>query len=134
MATGLLLSYKLTGNRINALKVSTVNTRRDQPMMYVDSRYINLARKSELLQHEHAMNQLRRQVAQLSKAVAWELEQHHSHLMELQQVEDTLTGKNQPAPATQPNPEPAPPSTGRWTKQRNHNHRSFRKPVAELVG
>ncbi len=42
-------------------------------MMYVDSRYISLARKSELLQHEHAMNQLRRQVAQLSKAVALSL-------------------------------------------------------------
>lgn len=103
-------------------------------MMYVDSRYISLARKSELLHHEHAMNQLRRQVAQLSKAVAWELEQHHSHLKELQQVEDTLTGKSQPAHATQPNSEPAPPTTGRWTKQRKHNHRSFQKLAAELVG
>ena len=134
MATCLLLPNKVTGNRINALKVSTFNTRRDQPMMYVDSRYISLARKSELLQHEHAMNQLRRQVAQLSKAVAWELEQHHSHLKELQQVEDTLTGKSQPVHATLPNAEPAPPTTGRWTKQRKHNHRSFQKPVAELVG
>ena len=100
-------------------------------MMYVDSRYISLARKSELLHHEHAMNQLRRQVAQLSKAVAWELEQHHSHLKELQQVEDTLTGTSRPA---QPNSETAPPTTGRWTKQRKHNLRSFEKPVAELVG
>lgn len=134
MATRLLLPNKVMGNRINALKVSTFNTRRDHPMMYVDSRYISLARKSELLHHEHAMNQLRRQVAQLSKAVAWELEQHHSHLKELQQVEDTLTGKSQPAHATQPISEPAPSTTGRWTKQRKHNHRSFQKPVAELVG
>ncbi len=103
-------------------------------MMYVDSRYIDMARKSELLQHEHAMNQLRRQVAQLSKAVAWELEQHHSHLKELQKVEETLTGKSQPTHSTQPTLEPTPFTTGKWTKQRKHNHRSLRKPAAELVG
>lgn len=103
-------------------------------MMYVDSRYISLARKSELLQHEHAMNQLRRQVAQLSKAVAWELEQHQSHLKELQRVEDTLMGKNQPAHASQPTLESAPSTTGKWTKLRKHNHRSSQNPVAQLVG
>jgi hypothetical protein len=103
-------------------------------MMYVDSRYISLARKSERLQHEHAMNQLRRQVAQLSKAVAWELEQHHAHLQELQRLEDTLTVKKQPALATQLTLESAHSSIGKWTKLGNHNHRSFQKPVAELVG
>ena len=103
-------------------------------MMYVDSRYISLARKSELLQHEHAMNQLRRQVAQLSKAVAWELEQHQSHLKELQRVEDTLNGKNQSAYARQPTLETAPSITGKWTKLRKHNHRFSQNPVAQLVG
>ncbi len=103
-------------------------------MMYVDSRYISLARKSELLQHEHAMNQLRRQVAQLSKAVAWELEQHQSHLKELQRVEDTLTARSQPTYPTQPTLESAPSSTGKWTKLRKHNHRSSQNPVAQLVG
>ena len=103
-------------------------------MMYVDSRYISLARKSELLQHEHAMNQLRRQVAHLSKAVAWELKQHQAHLTELQQVEDTLTRKSHPAHATQPTLESAPFSIGKWTKLRKHNHRSFQQPIAELVG
>ncbi len=103
-------------------------------MMYVDSRYISLARKSELLQHEHAMNQLRRQVAQLSKAVAWELEQHQSHLKELQLLEDSLTGKSQPAHATKPTLELAPSTTGKWTKLRKHNHRSLQKPVVALVG
>ncbi|GJL70205.1 MAG: hypothetical protein NPIRA06_28400 [Nitrospirales bacterium] len=103
-------------------------------MMYVDSRYISMARKSELLQHEHAMNQLRRQVAQLSKAVAWELEQHRSHLNELQRVEDTLTGKKQPAHANQPTLESIPSTTGKWTKLRKHNHRSSQNLVAQLVG
>lgn len=103
-------------------------------MMYVDSRYISLARKSELLQHEHAMNQLRRQVAQLSKAVAWELEQHQSHIKELQLLEETLTGNNQPAHTSQPTLELAPSTSGKWTKHRKHNHRSLQKPVAALVG
>lgn len=103
-------------------------------MMYVDSRYISLARKSELLQHEHAMNQLRRQVAQLSKAVAWEVEQHQAHIKELQRLEDTLIGRSQPACATRPTLESYSSSTDKWTKLRTHNHRSSQKPVAELVG
>jgi len=105
-------------------------------MMYVDSRYISVARKSELLQHERIMNQLQRQVAQLSKAVAWELEQHQTRFKELQRVEDTLGGESQPAlsPITQPTLEPTPSSTRKWTKFRKHTHRSFQKPVAELVG
>ncbi|MDH3503069.1 MAG: hypothetical protein OEZ41_12175 [Nitrospirota bacterium] len=104
-------------------------------MMYVDSRYISLARKSELLQHEHAMNQLRRQVARISKAVAWELEQHQARLKELQRVEHTFTEEGQPTlnPTPQPTLEPA-SSTRKWTKFRKHSHRSFQKPVAELVG
>ena len=105
-------------------------------MMYVDTRYLSVARKSELLQHERTMNQLRRQVAQLSKAVAWELEQHQTRLKELQRVEDTLTPENQPAltPTAQPTLEPVPSSTRQWTKSRKHTHRSYQKPVAELVG
>ncbi|MCA9421961.1 MAG: hypothetical protein KC592_13150 [Nitrospira sp.] len=105
-------------------------------MMYVDSRYISMARKSELLQHEHAMDELRRKVAQLSKAVAWELEQHQSRLKELQLVENTLADRTLPthAPASLPTLEPAPSSTGKWTKPGKHNHRSFQKPVGELVG
>jgi hypothetical protein len=106
-------------------------------MMYVDSRYISVARKSELLQHERTMNQLRRQVAQLSKAVAWELEQHQTRLKELQRVEATLAAEaGQPArsPTTQPTLEPVPSSIRKWTKFRKHAHRSLQKSVAELVG
>ena len=105
-------------------------------MMYVDNRYVSVARKTELLQHERTMNQLRRQAAQLSKAVAWELEQHQARLKELQRVEETLGGESQPAlaPTTQPTLEPVPSSTRKWTKFRKHTHRAFQKPVAELVG
>lgn len=105
-------------------------------MMYVDSRYVSMARKNELFQHERIMNQLRRQVEQLSKAVAWELEQHQTRLTELQRVEATLTGAGQPAPSpsTQPTLEPVPSSTRKWTKFRKHTHRSLQPSVAELVG
>ena len=121
---------------INLVTAKAFNTRRDGQMMYVDSRYISVARKSELFQHEQTMNQLRRQVAQLSKAVAWELKQHQTRLKELQLVEDTLAGAGHPAPSpsTQPTLEPVPSSTRKWTKFRKHTHRSFQKSVAELVG
>jgi hypothetical protein len=105
-------------------------------MMYVDSQYVSVARKSELLQHEHAMDQLRRQVAHLSKAVAWELEQHQTRLKELQRVEETLAAKGQLAltPTAQPTLEPVSSSIRKWTKFRKHTHRSYQNPVAELVG
>jgi len=105
-------------------------------MMYVDSRYLSVARKSELLQHERTMNQLRRQVAQLSKAVTWELEQHQTRLKELQRVENTLAGEGRSAriPTAQPTLEPVPSSIRKWTKFRKHTHRSSQKPVAQLVG
>ena len=105
-------------------------------MMYVDNRYLNMARKSELLQHEHTMNRLQRQVAQLTKAVEWELEQHKARLKELQMVEDTLAEKGQPvlSPNTQPTLQPIPSSTRKWTKFRKHANRSSQIPVAALVG
>jgi len=121
---------------MNTMKAKAFNTRRDGQMMYVDNRYVSVARKSELLQHERTMNQLRRQVAQLSKAVAWELEQHQARLKELQRVEDTFGEESQPAlaPTSKPTLEPVPSSTRKWTKFRKHTHRSLQKPVAELVG
>lgn len=105
-------------------------------MMYVDNRYVSVARKSELLQHERTMNQLRRQVAQLSKAVAWELEQHQTRLKELQSVEESLATEGQPlaSPTRKPTLEPVPSSTRKWTKYRKHTHRSNQASVAELVG
>jgi hypothetical protein len=116
------------------MNAETINIRREEQMMYVDSRYVSVARKSELLQHERTMNQLRRQVAQLSKAVAWELEQHQTRLKELQLVEDTLEreGQHTLSPTRQPTLEPVP--SQKWTKFRKHTHRAHQKPAAELVG
>jgi hypothetical protein len=111
------------------------NIRRKKQMMYVDKQYVSMARKSELLQHERSLNDLRRQVAQLSRAVAWELEQHHSRLQELQKVEDSCQGNGQSAPARiiQPTLEPVPSSTRKWIKFRKHTHRAHQQPVSELV-
>ncbi len=103
-------------------------------MTYADSRYISVARKSELVQHEHAMEQIRLKVEQLSKAVAWELQQHQTRLQELQQVEDTLSAECQPLVSKnlQSTLTPTPSSTRRSAHSRRSN-RSPKKPVAELV-
>ena len=105
-------------------------------MTYADVRYITVARKNEVQHHEHTMEQLRAKIAQLTKSVTWELEQHQSRLKELQQAEDTLAMNDSPAPSmsSQPTLEPIPSAQRRWTKSRKYVHRSIQKPVAQLVG
>ena len=105
-------------------------------MTYADVRYISVARKSEVQHHEHTMEQLRAKIAQLTKSVAWELEQHQSRLKELQQAENTLAMADSPTPTmnSQPTLEPIPSSQRRWTKSRKYVHRSIQKPVPQLVG
>jgi len=82
------------------------------------------------------MEQLRTKIAQLTKGVAWELEQHQSRLKELQQAEDTLAMTDSPTPSTSSKPtlEPIPSAQRRWTQSRKYVHRSIPKPVAQLVG
>ena len=105
-------------------------------MTYADAKYISVARDSEVKHHERTMEQLRAKIAQLTKSVDWELEQHHSRLKELQQAEDTLaiTKDSQSSINQQPTLKPTPSSHRRWTQSRKYIHRSSQKPVAELVG
>jgi len=105
-------------------------------MTYVDDQYISVARKSEVQHHEYTMEQLRAKIAQLTKSVAWELEQHHSRLKELQQVEGTLSmdNSNIPTMKTQPTLEPVSALQRRGTKPRKNVYRSIQKPVEQLVG
>lgn len=105
-------------------------------MTYVDVQYISVARKNEVQHHEHTMEKLRAQIAYLTKAVAWESEQHQARLKELQQVEDTLAMDSSPIPImnTQSTLEPVNSSQRQWTKTRKNIHRSSQKPVAQLVG
>lgn len=107
----------------------------DQQMMYVNSRYLNVARKNELFQHARNMEELQRQVARLSKAVAWELAQHQTRLKELQQLENVLTAQETPSPIPSATPtlEPGASSTRKWVKFRKHTRRSSVKPAAESV-
>jgi hypothetical protein len=105
-------------------------------MTYADAKYISVARNSEVKHHVRTMDQLHAKITQLTKAVTWELEQHHSRLKELQQAEDTLAMADSPQPSIskQPTLEPTPSSHRRWTQSRKYVHRSSQKPVAELVG
>ena len=105
-------------------------------MTYVDVQYISVARNNEVQHHERAMEELRAKIAQLTKAVAWELEQHQSRLKELQRVEDTLAMVQSPkASATiQPTLDPVPSSKRRWTQSRRYVHRSIQNPAPQLVG
>lgn len=104
-------------------------------MTYVDGQYISVARKNEMEHHEHAMAKLRAKIAQLTKAVAWESDQHQARLKELQQVEDVLTSDkpSMPAMETEPIIEPAPKSRRRKTKTKKTVTRSLQEPVAQLV-
>jgi hypothetical protein len=101
-------------------------------MMYVDANYINMARNNEVRHHEHTMNQLRAKIAQLTKAVTWETEQHDSRLKELQQAEDTLAMGDSPRPSvsTHPTLAPIPSSQRQWTQSRKYVHHFAQKHVA----
>ncbi len=105
-------------------------------MPYVDIQYISVARKNEVEHHQHAMDQLREKIAWLTKCVAWELDQHHSRLKELQQAEDTLAMPDAPMPVQeiQATVESASPAPKRRTKAKKKVNRTIEEPIAELVG
>lgn len=102
-------------------------------MTYIDGQYISVARKNEMEHHEYTMDNLRAQVARLTKAVAWESEQHQARLKELQQAEDTLS-VNKPTMKTKSTTEPVQPVKRRRTKARKNVHLSTQESATELVG
>lgn len=57
-------------------------------MTYIDRRYINCARESEIRHHERTIAHLRIKIDKLIKELSWELDQHHSRLKELQRLEE----------------------------------------------
>ena len=101
-------------------------------MTYVDIHYINVARNREIHHHKHIMDQLRARIAQLTKAVTWEMEQHNSRLKELQQAEDTLAISDSPTPSmsTPPTVEPIPSSRHQWTHSQKFVHHFEQKHIA----
>lgn len=124
-----------TGQNSDSARQVIISQEEEQ-MTYADVRYISVARKNEIRHHEYTMEQLRTKIAQLTKSVDWELEQHQSRLKELQQAEDTLAMTDSPTPSmgSKPTLEPIPSSQRRWTKSRKYVHRSIQKPIAQLVG
>ena len=107
-------------------------------MTYADVPYISVARTSEVQHHEHTMEQLQIKIAQLTKAVAWELEQHQSRLKELQQAEDTLAMTNSPTPSmsSQPTLEPipsCPASMDQISQVRPSVYPKTRRPTCRII-
>ena len=100
-------------------------------MTYADSRYIHVARKTELVHHEHAMEQLRLKVEQLSKAVSWELQQHQTRLQELQRAEETLSVPYRPHDSKnmQSTLQPTPSATGKTSSQENVFNGLLKNPL-----
>ncbi|GJL65150.1 MAG: hypothetical protein NPIRA05_01210 [Nitrospirales bacterium] len=57
---------------------------------YLDKDYIVRAREAEVKHHLHSIGQLQKKMEKLANELAWELEQHHSKIHELYQLETPL--------------------------------------------
>ncbi|GJL63418.1 MAG: hypothetical protein NPIRA04_20720 [Nitrospirales bacterium] len=57
---------------------------------YLDKDYIVRAREAEVKHHLHSIGQLQKKMEKLANELAWELEQHHSKIHELYQLEIPL--------------------------------------------
>ncbi len=104
-------------------------------MSYVGVQYISMARNTEGQHHEHIMKQLRAKIAQLTKAVTWELKQHDSRLKELQQAEDALTMSHTPTASGSTQPTVTPIHSARHQSTQSEKFVPYfeQKPVFQLV-
>ncbi|WP_454062929.1 hypothetical protein [Candidatus Nitrospira salsa] len=57
---------------------------------YLDKDYIVRAREAEVKHHLHSIGELQKKMEKLANELAWELEQHHSKIHELYQLEIPL--------------------------------------------
>ncbi|GJL56939.1 MAG: hypothetical protein NPIRA02_40710 [Nitrospirales bacterium] len=60
---------------------------------YLDKDYIIRAREAEVKHHLHSIGQLQKKMEKLANELAWELEQHHSKIHELYQLELPLESR-----------------------------------------
>ena len=67
----------------------SANTTRGEGLhpRYLDKEYIIRAREAEVKHHLHSINELQKKMERLASELAWELEQHHSKIHELYQLE-----------------------------------------------
>ena len=101
-------------------------------MVFVDQSYVSIARKTEVAYHERKVSQLERTLRQITEALAREHQQHHSRLLELEQVEKHLspvTTGQVPGTAPKPTLKPLPSSTQKWSQVRKHHRHHFATPA-----
>ena len=72
---------------------------------YLDKEYIVRAREAEVKHHLHSIGQLQKKMEKLANELAWELEQHHSKIHELYQLEAPFRKNQKPASSMKNNTE-----------------------------
>ncbi len=88
---------------------------------YLDKDYIIRAREAEVKQHLHSIGQLQKKMEKLANELAWELEQHHSKIHELYQLELPLQ--------THQKPESLKMHHGKKSTTQAHGHQTFDLPL-----
>ncbi len=88
---------------------------------YLDKEYITRAREAEVKQHLHSIGNLQKKMEKLAGELAWELEQHHSKIHELYQLEAPFR-KNQEST-------PAKARASKKTQGRSKNKQAFAMPL-----
>jgi hypothetical protein len=101
-------------------------------MPFIDTNYINMARKIECLHHEQKVSHLKQQIAHLTKALAWEKALHQSRLAELRQVEKLdaqltkSSGKKDRTPPRNSDVSPLPKSVQHLPHSKKHSGPAMR--------
>ena len=72
---------------VHSSLLSSNNASGEVHRQYLDKEYIIRAREAEVKHHLHSISQLQKKMEKLASELAWELEQHHSKIHELYQLE-----------------------------------------------
>lgn len=83
----IMVAKELVANGHSDAITANNKTGQGQHTKYLDKEYITRARQAEVKQHLNSIGQLQRKMEKLSQELAWELEQHHSKIHELYQLE-----------------------------------------------
>ena len=83
-----IMATKESVSDVRPSTFSANTTREDgQHTRYLDKEYIVRAREAEVKHHLHSISELQKKMEKLASELAWELEQHHSKIHELYQLE-----------------------------------------------
>ena len=109
----------------------------ERQMLFVDQTYVSVARKSEIMHHERTVSQLERKIQQFTKALAWEQQQHHSRLLELERIEISINPapkEIKEAPIIHHTMKPVTASIPKWTQVRKHTRRHMAPSKLQKAG